>query len=108
MIQGNLLGFQSKSVNADENVHMMVNKSVKTAGLNAFGFPTSKTFSSTSIFGAAKCTQVTTQTVTSRNALGDIGNKITVSTTAGTIVSPYIEHCLSLSCQMGETLVFTM
>lgn len=81
---GNLLGFQSKGVSADENVQMMVNKNVKSTGLNAFGFPTSKTFSSTSIFGAGKCTQVTTQTVTSRNALGDIGNKITVST-AGTI-----------------------
>ena len=84
--KGNLLGFQSKGVSADENVQMMVNKNVKSTGLNAFGFPTSKTFSSTSIFGAGKCTQVTTQTVTSRNALGDIGNKITVST-AGTIVS---------------------
>lgn len=65
---GGVLGFAK---NGNENVQI-TNKNVKSTG---FGLGISNAFSTTSIFTK---TQQTAFTSNSRNALGDIGNKITV------------------------------
>lgn len=65
---GVTLGFSN---NGNENVQMQANnKSVKAAGFGGLGI--ANAFSSTNIFSKTSFTN-------SRNALGDIGNKITIS-----------------------------
>ena len=67
---GVTLGFPK---NGNENVQQMTNKNVKSTG-----FGIGNAFSSTNIFSKTTTTQQTT-VFNSRNALGDIGNKITCS-----------------------------
>lgn len=64
---GVTLGFSN---NGNENVQMQTNKNLKTSGFG--GLSIANAFSSTNMFSKNTFAQ-------SRNALGDIGNKITVS-----------------------------
>jgi len=70
---GVTLGFPK---NGNENVQMQATKNLKSTGFGGLGI--SNAFSSTNIF-SKNTNQANSVFSNNRNALGDIGNKITVS-----------------------------